>query len=186
MTSRVTCFYPGCQSDLRKVINLISQKTKIIKHTRWEWHSTACIPNKKAFQIWKEMNHHILNLTSKYGLQAESTILWAFKYWPSAASVQSTKELPFKRFSKLDTNTPLWSFQLKRSCWGGIFNLKNTKHFIYIIVVIYVYSLRTLLHGMQDSTNISKLKKNEKLWMCNTKYKDQLQQQFPIENTIRS
>lgn len=29
-------------------------------------------------------------LTSKYGLHAERTTLWAFRYFPSAANVQST------------------------------------------------------------------------------------------------
>jgi hypothetical protein len=47
---------------------------------------------KSGSQIWVNLKKKIQ--TSKNGLHAESTTLWAFRHFPSAANVQSTS-VPF-------------------------------------------------------------------------------------------
>lgn len=70
------------------------------------------VPQRKNTYIYK-------NLTSKYGLHADKTTLCAFRHFPSAANVQSTK-VPFSNnVSKTATNVDWWLFHLKQNCWSS-------------------------------------------------------------------
>lgn len=66
-----------------------------------------------------EMNEYGVKLTSKYGLQAERTTLWAFRYFPSAASVQSTNVPDTSSVSKFCINVDWWLFHLRQNCWSS-------------------------------------------------------------------
>jgi hypothetical protein len=61
----------------------------------------------------------IVGLTSKYGLQAERTTLWAFRYFPSAASVQSTSVPDSSNVSKFCIRVDWWLFHLRQNCWSS-------------------------------------------------------------------
>lgn len=56
-------------------------------------------------------------LTPKYGLQADRTTLWAFRYRPSAANVQSTRVPLSRRLSNTEISVLWWLFHRRQNCW---------------------------------------------------------------------
>jgi len=58
-------------------------------------------------------------LTSKYGLHAERTTLWALRVFPSAARVQSTSVPLSRSVSKFCMSVLWWLFHLRQNCWSS-------------------------------------------------------------------
>lgn len=68
-------------------------------------------------------------LTSKYGLHAERTTLWAFRYFPSAANVQSTNVPDSSNVSKFCISVVWWLFHLRQNCWSSSI-LLNSRYLV--------------------------------------------------------
>lgn len=60
-----------------------------------------------------------VSLTSKYGLHAERTTLWALRVFPSAARVQSTSVPLSRSVSKFCMSVLWWLFHLRQNCWSS-------------------------------------------------------------------
>ena len=59
------------------------------------------------------------NMAWKYGLQAESTNLWARRRRPSTARVTSTKASLWSKWSNTETRADWWLFHRRQNCcWG--------------------------------------------------------------------
>lgn len=59
------------------------------------------------------------NIAWKYGLQAESTNLWARRRRPSTARVTSTKASLWSKWSNTETRADWWLFHRRQNCcWG--------------------------------------------------------------------
>lgn len=57
--------------------------------------------------------------TEKYGLHAERTTLCAFKNFPSAANVQSTRVSLSNSVSNTDISVLWWLFHRRQNCWSS-------------------------------------------------------------------
>ena len=72
----------------------------------------------QAWSISTECNpQHTLNRSLKYGLQTDSTILWAWTNWPPAANVTSTKSSPCNNAWKPDVRL-LWKLFQRKENWS--------------------------------------------------------------------
>lgn len=84
---------------------------------RWEW----------VVGLSKDKQN--VSLTSKYGLHAERTTLWALRVFPSAASVQSTSVPLSRSVSKFCMSVLWWLFHLRQNCWSSSMVLASFPRF---------------------------------------------------------
>lgn len=85
------------------------------------WDNSVCWKNKKKnFCLVPQASASAVSeLTAKYGLHAESTTLCAFRNFPSAANVQSTR-VPFSsNVSNTDISVLWWLFHRRQNCWSS-------------------------------------------------------------------
>lgn len=122
----------------------------------------------KSFSITIGCLHGLfLNNSSKNGLQADRTTLWAFMLDPSHAKVTSTRDWEDKSSSKTVIRFPWWLFHFKQNCWVSIFwggggerkwNMQcQSMSFILIFYQSLTYSISKL--KITQSLYISKMQK---------------------------
>lgn len=95
----------------------------------WEWRSDAyhiveiaapIMNGKDIYLVMKSWQQKLdLRLTEKYGLHAERTTLCAFRNFPSAANVQSTRVSLSNNVSNTAISVLWWLFHRRQNCWSS-------------------------------------------------------------------